>query len=78
MYLCHVVLELNLTQVGLFFGRDRTTVAHACGRIEDSRDDLSADAFIEGLEEQILDMCRDRLGMASEPCVSGRVQHAAF
>jgi hypothetical protein len=39
MYLAHVAFRLSLTEVGELFGRDRTTVAHACGVIEDLRDD---------------------------------------
>lgn len=39
MYLVHVVLGRNYSQVGQFFSRDRTTVAHACARIEDLRDE---------------------------------------
>jgi hypothetical protein len=39
MYLAHVAFRLSFTQVGQLFGRDRTTVAHACGVIEDLRDD---------------------------------------
>ena len=30
MYLAHVGCELSLTAVGRVFGRDRSTVAHAC------------------------------------------------
>jgi hypothetical protein len=32
--------------VGAHFGRDRTTVAHACGRVEDRRDDLMVDTAL--------------------------------
>ena len=39
MYLAHVTCGLSLTEVGEVFARDRTTVAHACGRVEDLRDD---------------------------------------
>jgi hypothetical protein len=39
MYLAHVHLGLSLERAGQAFGRDRTTVAHACRRVEDSRDD---------------------------------------
>src|SRR4029077_12068941 len=35
MYLAHVACGLTLTEVGQVFVRDRTTVAHACGRVED-------------------------------------------
>lgn len=50
MYLTHVHLGLTLTQTGLLFGRDRTTVAHACEIIENSRDDPSFDQSLELLE----------------------------
>lgn len=53
MYLCHVLLGLNLTEVGRYFGRDRTTVSHACALIEDTREDLGADAEIQKLEDRI-------------------------
>lgn len=43
MYLAHVELGLSLTLVGDQFGRDRTTVSHACGRVEDRRDDPALD-----------------------------------
>jgi len=41
MYLVHVLLGRTYAQVGLVFGRDRTTVSYACARIEDRRDDHS-------------------------------------
>lgn len=53
MYLAHVGCGINLTAVGLLFGRDRTTVAHACGRIEDRRDDPDFDRSMEYLEAAI-------------------------
>ena len=43
MYLAHVELGLSLSLVGAHFGRDRTTVSHACGRVEDRRDDPVVD-----------------------------------
>ncbi len=43
MYLAHVELGLTLSIVAMHFGRDRTTVAHACGRVEDRRDDPVVD-----------------------------------
>jgi hypothetical protein len=39
MYLSHVTFALTLTQTGALFARDRTTVAHGCGVVEDRRDD---------------------------------------
>ena len=50
MYLAHVVLEERLWVVAAHFGRDRSTVAHACARIEDERDDPVLDRRLCGLE----------------------------
>ena len=50
MYLAHVACGLNLTEVGHLFSRDRTTVAHACGLIEDLRDDGAFDRCLDLLE----------------------------
>ncbi|NGP18661.1 helix-turn-helix domain-containing protein [Devosia aurantiaca] len=50
MYLSHVVLGQSLVDVGRAFGRDRTTVSHACGLIEDQRDDLEFDARLDRFE----------------------------
>jgi chromosomal replication initiation ATPase DnaA len=53
MYLAHVVCGLSMTEVGALFGRDRTTVAHACNVIEDGRDDPELDLRLEHLERAI-------------------------
>jgi chromosomal replication initiation ATPase DnaA len=53
MYLAHVVCGLSLTEVGALFGRDRTTVAHACNVIEDGRDDPELDRRLDHLERAI-------------------------
>lgn len=50
MYLAHVACGLSLTEVGQVFARDRTTVAHACSRVEDQRDDPAFDRALELLE----------------------------
>ena len=50
MYLAHVHFGLSLSQVGRNFGRDRTTVAHACARVEDSRDDPKVERILACLE----------------------------
>ena len=50
MYLAHVGCGLTLTEVGRVFARDRTTVAHACARVEDRRDDAKFDRSLELLE----------------------------
>lgn len=50
MYLAHVSFGLTLTEVGQVFARDRTTVAYACGLIEDRRDDPVFDRSLDLLE----------------------------
>ena len=50
MYLAHVVLGESLTDIGLVFGRDRTTVSYACSLIEDMRDDVDFDRKVTDLE----------------------------
>jgi len=49
MYLAHVALGISLTAVGRFFGRDHSTVAHGCHRVEDRRDHPDFDALIAEL-----------------------------
>jgi chromosomal replication initiation ATPase DnaA len=50
MYLAHVALGLNLTEVARLFDRDRSTVAHACALIEDRRDAAPFDSALDLLE----------------------------
>ncbi|MFG1477401.1 helix-turn-helix domain-containing protein [Xanthobacter sp. V4C-4] len=50
MYLAHVVLGLSQADVARAFQRDRTTVAHACRRIEDQRDGAGFDRRVSALE----------------------------
>jgi hypothetical protein len=50
MYLAHVICGLTLTQVGELFQRDRTTVAHGCGVVEDLRDAPEMDRVLSILE----------------------------
>jgi chromosomal replication initiation ATPase DnaA len=50
MYLAHVHLGLSLSEVGRNFGRDRTTVAHACACVEDRRDDPRFERVLACLE----------------------------
>ncbi len=50
MYLVHVGCGLSLTETGRLFERDRTTVAHACGVVEDRRDDRVLDQALDWLE----------------------------
>jgi chromosomal replication initiation ATPase DnaA len=50
IYLTHVGFGLNYTHLGGAFGRDRTTIRHACFRIEDAPDDFSPDRALSILE----------------------------
>lgn len=50
MYLAHVGFALSFETVGRVFGRDRTTISHACHVIEDSRDDIWMDCRLAALE----------------------------
>lgn len=49
MYLAHVALGISLTAIGKFFGRDHSTIAHGCRRVEDRRDNSGFDALIAEL-----------------------------
>ncbi len=53
MYLAHVGIGLNLTQVAKSFERDRSTAAHACRLVEDLRDDAEFDGLIDLLERTL-------------------------
>lgn len=53
MYLCHVGFEWSLARIAQAFGRDRSTVAHACHGIEDRRDDEAFDDWIAALEQSV-------------------------
>lgn len=60
MYLSHVGFGLSLTRVGICFGRDRTTVRHACALVEDRRDDPAWELGLAALEVGLLAL-NDRL-----------------
>lgn len=53
MYTAHVVLSLSMSEVGRGFGRDRTTVLHACHLVEDMRDDEEFDAVVSQTERVV-------------------------
>lgn len=50
LYLAHTGLQLSLERVAAAFGRDRSTVGHACRAIEDLRDDPAFDGRLSELE----------------------------
>ncbi|WP_375449585.1 helix-turn-helix domain-containing protein [uncultured Devosia sp.] len=53
MYLCHVALGRSLKEIAHIFGRDRTTVSHACALMEDMRDNRTFDEAVSALEHRI-------------------------
>ncbi len=61
MYVSHVMLGLNMTDIGKGFGRDRTTVMHACHLVEDLRDDDDFDQIIARTEHIVAAAFRGRL-----------------
>lgn len=64
MYLSHVGLGLSLSRIASAFGRDRSTVAYGCHRIEDFRDDPDIDGWLDGLERRL----RSAACVDEEPC----------
>lgn len=74
MYLCNVLLGMTMTQVGQFFGRDRTTVAYACAQIEDARDEGSPeDIRITALEQKIERARHSGLRFPLHPDLAGAI-----
>lgn len=60
MYVTHVTFGLSMKEVAAAFGRDRTTVMHACHLIEDLRDDDEFDRIIVMAERVAAAALRDR------------------
>ncbi len=50
MYLAHTKFGITYSDVGAFFRRDRSTVAHACQLVEDRRDDTEFDDHLNRME----------------------------
>ena len=63
MYVAHVVLRLTMSEVGAGFGRDRTTVLHACQVIEDMRDDPEFERLVQMVEKVAAAAFRGRAGL---------------
>jgi chromosomal replication initiation ATPase DnaA len=53
MYISHVWLGLSLTDVGRYFGRDRTTVAHACHIVEERRENPNIERMLSSIETAV-------------------------
>jgi hypothetical protein len=50
MYVCHIAYSMPMGEVAAAFGRDRSTVGHACRMVEDRRDDAAYDGFVTIIE----------------------------
>jgi chromosomal replication initiation ATPase DnaA len=50
MYLSHIVLKLSFTQIGVAFGRNRSTACHALHHVENMREDPELDRTLLQLE----------------------------
>lgn len=53
MYVCHVGLQLTMTDIARGFGRDRTTVGYACAKVEDRRDERAFDDLVGAVERVV-------------------------
>ncbi|MCX5497613.1 hypothetical protein OSH11_23145 [Kaistia dalseonensis] len=53
IYLACTRFGLSFTEAGQLFGRDRTTAAHACRRVEERRDERSTDQMIDRLDRAV-------------------------
>lgn len=68
MYLSHTTFSLLLTEVGLHFKRDRSTVSHACAMIEDRRDNPEFELMLCQLEGLLMEARRGmELGVEAPP-----------
>ncbi|WP_160005404.1 helix-turn-helix domain-containing protein [Rhizobium sp. 18055] len=66
MYVCHVALQIPILEIGVAFGRDRTTVSHACHVVEDRRDDPAYDEFVAAVERTVNSIFRSNGGAGHE------------
>ncbi|WP_309627726.1 chromosomal replication initiator DnaA [Brevundimonas sp.] len=57
LYLAHVALGWTLERVGHAFGLNRQTVARACTRMEEARDEPHLNDLLDELSATILGLC---------------------
>lgn len=50
MYVAYVGFGMSLKRVAAAFGRDKSTIAHACRAMEDRREEPAFDRWMEALE----------------------------
>ena len=51
MYVAHVTLGMRMVDIATGFGRNKSTVVHACHLIEDLRDDADFNVIVAKAEE---------------------------
>jgi hypothetical protein len=73
IYLGHISCGVSLTDAGARMGRDRTTAAHACNRIEDRRDDAVFDTALDYLDAALRTRIRYRSAESSADAASSDV-----
>ena len=76
IYIAHTLLSVSYGEVALFFGRDRTTIAHACKTIEDLRDDISFDCKLV-MAENLVDDALIFYERTSDKPPSHPIEHGA-
>lgn len=57
-YLVHICFGVNYTELATMTNRDRTSIAHACQRVEDMRDDPKIDKALFFAEMALADMAQ--------------------
>jgi chromosomal replication initiation ATPase DnaA len=67
MYLAHVVYSMSYNEVAAAFGRERSTVAHACAVVEDARDDPDFERRMLKIERRLQHLAELRGGGPSRP-----------
>lgn len=65
MYLAHVVYSMSYNEVAQAFGRERSTVSHACARVEDARDDADFDERLCKIEQRLQQLDALRKGSSA-------------
>jgi chromosomal replication initiation ATPase DnaA len=50
MYIAYTAYGMSLSRVAAAFGRDRSTIAHACRVMEERREDGSFDRWMDSIE----------------------------
>ena len=66
MYVCHVALQIPHDDIAGAFGRNRSTVGHACMTVEERREDAAFDDFVSAVERAVKSIFRSAGGAAHE------------